>query len=179
MTSVGGPGGGSQDEKPAADAPGWALPTPDPNSVPLTEAQLAVVEKVAEAQRALGKEEKWRRAFKWDVILGIFGGVGSVLMRPVDAFLAARAEGKARDAEREAEFLVDLSAPKTVAQSEPKDEFHVLAGGPPTREEVYEAEMHPWPHHGMAETIEHNRELRKNPVDAKPPNDRPNTNAEH
>ena len=64
------------------------------------------------------------------------------------------------ESEREAQFLAGAMDP------EPDSEPHFPAGGPPTPEEVHEAEMHPWPHHGMAETIEHNRALRENPADA-------------
>ena len=45
-------------------------------------------------------------------------------------------------------------------------EPHFPAGGPPTPEEVHEAEINPWPHHGMAETIEHNRQLRQEAGDS-------------
>jgi hypothetical protein len=100
-------------------------------------------------------------------------------MRPIDALFASRAGMRARDAEREAQFLAENSVPRTVADKGPDDGPRALAGGPPTREEVYEAEMHPWPHHGMAETIEHNRGLCKNPVDSQPVGDPQDTNAEH
>ncbi len=80
----------------------------------------------------------------------------------IDSALASQAEGRATASEREAQLLIGTS--DSGSDAEP----HVPAGGPPTREEVYEAEMHPWPHHGMAETIKHNRELRKDPGDSGP-----------
>ncbi len=188
MTRNEGPQGASSHDEEPADAPGWGLPSPDPASraharagtddeTPLTAAQREVVEKVAEAQRALGSEARWRRASRWGLLGGIFGGVGGAFSSKLDALLAARAEMRARDAEREAEFLAELSAPRPVADTRPDDQPRALAGGPPTREEVYEAEMHPWLHHGMAETIEHNRALRKDPGDPQPPSDPPATKA--
>lgn len=186
MTSVEDPQGEINHDVEPVDAPGWGLPTPDPKSPtaagkgepPLTEVQREVIDKIAEAQRALGSEEKWRRASRWDLLGGIFS-VGGVLSSKIDSLLASFAEMRARDAEREAEFLAETSVPRTVAESGPDEEPHALAGGPPTREEIYEAEMHPWPHHGMAETIEHLRGLRKDPVDPQPQSEPPDTKAEH
>jgi len=189
VTSVEGPQSGINHDDEPVDAPGWGLPTPDPKSIspagatgkgepPLTEVQREVIEKVAEAQRALGSEEKWRKASRWDLLGGIFS-VGGVLTSKIDALLASRAEMRARDAEREAQFLAETSVPRTVADTGPDEEPRALAGGPPSREEIYEAEMHPWLHHGMAETIEHNRGLRKDPVDPQPQGDPPDTEAEH
>lgn len=170
VTSVEGPTGGINHDGERADGPGWALPTPGPWP-PLTEVQREVIEEIAEAQHEHGKADKWRRAFKWDLLGGTFGA----LMRPIDAFLASRAQMRARDAEREAQFLAESSVPKTVADPVDDGEPRALAGGPPTREEVYEAEMHPWRHHGMAETIEHNRGLRNDPGDAQPRSEPPDT----
>ena len=187
MTSVEGPQDGINHDDEPVDTPGWGLPTPDPKSSPragatgkgnppLTELQREVIEKIAEAQRALGKEEKWRKASRWDLLGGFFG-VGGVLMSKIDALLASRAEMRARDAEREAQFMAEASRPRTVPDAAPDEEPRALAGGPPTRDEIYEAEMHPWLHHGMAETIEHNRGLREDPVDPQPQSDPPDTKA--
>lgn len=188
MTGVEDPPGRMNHDDEPVDAPGWGLPTPDPKSIvpagatgedepPLTEMQREVIEKIAEAQRALRKEEKWRKASRWDLLGGIFGA-GGVLTSTIDSLLASRAEGRAREAEREAQFLAEASVPRTVADTGPDEEPHAPAGGPPTREEIYDAEMHPWLHHGMAETIEHNRGLRKDPVDPQPQSDPPDTKAE-
>lgn len=190
MTSVEGPQGGINHDDEPVDAPGWGLPTPDPKSIspagatgkgesPLTEVQREVIEKVAEAQRALGSEEKWRKASRWDLLGGILS-VGGVFASKIDSLLALRAEMRARDAEREAQFLAETSRPRTVADTAgPDEEPRALAGGPPTREEIYAAEMHPWLHHGMAETIEHNRGLRKDSVDPEPQCDPPDAKGEH
>jgi hypothetical protein len=186
VTGVDGAQGGINHDDEAVDAPGWGLPTPDPTSIspggaagepPLTEVQREVIEKVAEAQRELGKEEKWRKASRWDLLGGIFS-VGGVFTSKIDSFLASRAEMRARDAEREARFLAETAVPRPVAETRHDEASRALAGGPPTREEIYEAEMHPWPHHGMADTIEHHRGLRKDPVDPPPKSDPPDTIAE-
>jgi hypothetical protein len=184
MTSAESPESGSNHNDEAVDAPGWGLPSSDPKSVapaaatgehepPLTELQREVVADVAEAQRELGKEEKWRKTSRWDLLGGLFG-VGGVLASKIDSLLASNAEMRATDAEREARFLAGTTDPRPDATPPP----HVPAGGPPTRDEIYEAEMHPWPHHGMAETIEHNRGLREDPADSQPQSDPPDTNAE-
>ena len=166
-----------------ADAPGWGLPT-EPESAapgaaagehepPLTELQREVVADVAEAQRQLTKSAKWRRASRWDLLGGLFG-VGGVFASKMDTLLASNAEMRATDAEREAQFLAGTTQPKPDATPPPR----VLTGGPPTRDEIYEAEMHPWPHHGMAETIEHNRELREDRSETRPQGDPPDAKAE-
>jgi hypothetical protein len=90
VTSVEGPQGGiNDDDDEPVDAPGLALPTRDPKSragatgegePPLTEVQREVIAKMAEAQRAFGKEDQWRKAFKWDLLGGIFG-IGAALTR--------------------------------------------------------------------------------------------------
>lgn len=184
MTIAESPESGSDHNDGAVDPPGWGLPSSDPKSVApaaatgghepaLTELQREIVAEVAEAQRELGKEEKWRKASRWDLLGGLFG-VGGMLASKIDSLFASNAEMRADDAEREAQFLAGATDPKPDAEAQP----HVLAGGPPTREEIYEAELHPWPHHGMAETIEHNRGLREDPGDSQPQSDPPGANAE-
>jgi hypothetical protein len=188
MTSAESPESGSNHNDEAVDAPGWGLPSSDPKSVgpaaatgehepPLTELQREVMADVAEAQRELDKEAKWRKAFRWDLLGGLFG-IGGMLASKIDSLLASNAEMRATDAEREAQFLASTTDHRPDAEPQPQPQPHVLAGGPPTREEIYEAEMHPWPHHGMAETIEHNRGLREDPGDSQPKSDPPDTNAE-
>ena len=72
--------------------------------------------------------------------------------------MANRAARQVSESERQAEFLVGTLNSKPLGE-----ELNVPAGGPPTPEEVHEAEMNPWPHHNMAETIERNRGLRSDP----------------
>jgi hypothetical protein len=120
---------------------------------PLTPLQQAVVDEVAEGQHALGREMRWKRGSGLSLL-----GPGGIVGYEIDSALAARAAKQVSASEREAEFLAGIKNSEA-ADEEP----HVPAGGPPTLEEVHEAEMHPWPHHGMAETIEHNRQLRENP----------------
>jgi hypothetical protein len=171
MTSDEGPEGEVNQHDEADNTPGWGLPSTGPKSVtppgtteddvaPLTEVQREVVDEVSEAQRELGTEERWRKASRRDLLGGGFGG--GMFAGEIDSALASQAERRATASEREAQLLIGTS------DAESDAEPHVPAGGPPTREEVYEAEMHPWPHHGMAETIEHNRELREAPGDSGP-----------
>jgi hypothetical protein len=115
-----------------------------------------VVNEVTEGQRALGDEMRLSKRSRVSLFGGYGGGlVGSV----VDSVLASHAAKRVSESELEAQFLAGATG--AVSDAEP----HFPAGGPPTPEEVHEAEMHPWPHHGMAETIEHNRALRQNPAD--------------
>ncbi len=153
MTSVEGPDGEVNLNDETDDTPGWGLPSTDPkamappgatgdNDVPLTEVQREVVDEVTEAQRELGTEERWRRASTRDLLGGGFGG--GMFAGEIDSALASQAERRATASEREAQLLVGTS------DSGPDAEPHVPAGGPPTREEIYEAEMHPgrtkgWP----------------------------------
>jgi len=171
MTSVEGPDGEVNQHDEAEDTPGWGLPSTDPKAVaspratgdddaPLTEVQREVIGEVANAQRELGTEERWRKASRRDLLGGGFGD--GMFAGEIDSALASQAERRATASEREAQLLIGTS--DSGSDAEP----HVPAGGPPTREEVYEAEMHPWPHHGMAETIEHDRELREDPGDSGP-----------
>jgi hypothetical protein len=143
------------------DAPGWGLPSPDPavpapvspagdDDAPLTPVQQAVVNEVAEGQRALGHEMRWRRRSAFD----LSGGAGGVLGSVVDNALASQDANQVAASERAAQILAGTVDPG------PDAEPRFPAGGPPTPEEVHEAEMNPWPHHGMAETIEHNRQQR-------------------
>jgi hypothetical protein len=118
---------------------------------PLTALQQAVVNEVAEGQRALGREMRWRRRAGLSLL-----GAGGITGYEIDSALASRTAEQVSASEHEAEFLAGTS--NSVAALE---EPHVPSGGPPTPEEVHEAEMNPWPHHGMAETIEHNRQLRE------------------
>ncbi len=146
------------------DAPGWGLPSQQPDheappkiaggdEAPLTAVQQAVVNEVAEGQRELGREMRFHRWATADLL----GGGDGIVASTIDSALASSAASRVADSEREAEFLAGSMDPAT------DEEPHVPAGGPPTPEEVHEAEMHPWPHHGMAETIEHNRQLRQDP----------------
>jgi hypothetical protein len=144
------------------DAPGWAMPIPGPespdpparagddNNTPLTPLQQAVISEVADGQHALGNEMRWKRRSRLDLLGGIGGGIVGL---GVDSVLASKAARQVSESERAAQFLVDT--PQTGQDAEP----NFPSGGPPTPEEVHDAEMHPWPHHGMAETIEHNRQL--------------------
>jgi hypothetical protein len=143
------------------DAPGWGLPSPDPETpapvslagdddAALTPVQQAVVSEVAEGQRALGHEMQWRRRSALD----LFGGVGGIAGSEVDSVLASQDAKRVAASEREAQILAGTVEPA------PDAEPRFPAGGPPTPEEVHEAEMNPWPHHGMAETIDHNRQQR-------------------
>lgn len=173
MASAESPEDGSNHNDKAVDAPGWAAATGE-HQPPLTDVQREVVDKVAEAQRELGRAEKWRKASRWDLLGGLFGGLFGGLASKLDSLRASNAEMRATDAEREALFLATSTDPGPDAEPQP----HVPAGGPPTREEIYEAEMHPWPHHGMAETIEHNRGLREDPGGSEPRSDSRDANAE-
>ncbi len=145
------------------DAPGWAPPKPQPapqpessgppaasDDAPLTPLQQAVVEEVTEGQRALGREMRWKRRAG----LSLFEG-GGVIGNSIDNAVANRAAKQVSESERQAAFLVGTLNSKPLGE-----ELHVPAGGPPTPDEVHEAEMNPWPHHNMAETIERNRGLR-------------------
>jgi hypothetical protein len=153
------------------DAPGWgsapapgatAFAPPGPpgppgvDDAPLTPLQQAVVDEVAKGQHALGIEERWARRSSIALDGGLYndGLGGSFTNAAVDNLLAQHADDQIDDAQRAAELAAAQSA--APAGADP----HFPAGGPPTPEEIHEAEMHPWPHHGMAETIEHNRELR-------------------
>jgi hypothetical protein len=158
-------GQGGTDER--ADAPGWGLPSSgeEPqvqasvpqaagdDDAPLTTLQQAVVEEVSEGQRALGHEMRWRRRAGLSFLEG-----GGITGNTIDSDLASRAARQVSDSERQAEFLVGTLNSKPLGE-----ELHVPKGGPPTPEEVHEAEMNPWPHHNMAETIERNRHLRSTP----------------
>jgi hypothetical protein len=150
------------------DAPGWGLPSPDPETpapvslagdddAALTPVQQAVVSEVAEGQRALGHEMQWRRRSTFDLFGG--GGVG-VAGSVVDSALASQDAKRVAASERNAQILAGPVEPGLDAEP------HFPAGGPPTPEEVHEAEINPWPHHGMAETIEHNRQLRQEAGDS-------------
>jgi hypothetical protein len=114
------------------------------NFPPLTEAQQEVVDDVTHAQREVGGElrrSKWRA---WR----LRGGA--------EEAMAESDEERATADEELADLRASVGEPKApVAADAP-----VLTGGPPTTEEVRDAEMNPWRGHGMAETIEHNRELR-------------------
>jgi len=143
------------------DEPGWGLPSIEPaptpvaspssdaqpgaDDAPLTPIQQAVVSEVAQGQRALGRQMRWARRSGWE---------RPSLLSVVDSGLSAGAAREVSESERAAEFLVGPPKPGSDVI------LHVPAGGPPTPEEVHEAEMNPWPHHGMAETIERNRRLR-------------------
>jgi len=154
-------GQSQNDEGP--DGPGWGLPRPQtalqPQSAapsapsgddaPLTPLQQAVVEQVTEGQRALKREVRWRRRG----VLSFFEG-GGITGNVIDNAVADRAGRQVTEAERQAEFLAGDLNSKPLGE-----ELRVPAGGPPTPEEVHEAEMNPWPHHNMAETIERNRGL--------------------
>jgi hypothetical protein len=149
----------------ADDAPGWGLPSPDPetpapasraaddDAAALTPVQQAVVNEVAAGQRELGHEMRWRRRSALDLFAG--GGGGGVLGSVVDSAFASQDAKQVAASERDAQILAGTVEPG------PDADPHFPAGGPPTPEEVHEAEMNPWPHHGMAETIEHNRQLRQ------------------
>jgi hypothetical protein len=159
MTDDEGSGGAAKDTH-GDDAPGWGLPAPQPestapaaagdDSAPLTPIQQAVVSEVAEGQRALGNEMRWKRRSRLDLLGGFGGGIVGL---GVDSVLASKAASQVSESELAAQLLVGAS--DTDHEAEP----YLPSGGPPTPEEVHEAEMHPWPHHGMAETIEHNRQL--------------------
>jgi hypothetical protein len=162
-----------------ADPPGWGLPNsgteqqaqssvqPHASSqpqasveqgtgdddAPLTTLQQAVVEEVTEGQRALGREMRWRRRAGLSFLEG-----GGIIGNTIDSAVASRAARQVSDSERQAEFLVGTLNSKPLGE-----DLHVPAGGPPTPEEVHEAEMNPWPRHNMAETIERNRHLRSSP----------------
>jgi hypothetical protein len=138
----------------------WRLPSaPEPvgksgemgdATAPLTEMQRDVVDEVERAQHEVRRGKWWRTAAKWS-------------FRNSAAFseVAAQADNVATAYEHQAESLVE---PKVIPPPP-----HVLSGGPATPAETYEAEMHPWPHHGMAETIERNRGLRNGESDPTPP----------
>jgi hypothetical protein len=174
---------GSEGSSKSDGAPGWGLPSPEPGSntsasttearstgqqdAPLTPLQQAVVEEVAEGQRALGREMRWSRASRWQPF-----SPGGVIGSSIDSALASRAARDVGESERRAEFLAGPPVPGS------DEVLHVPAGGPPTPDEVHEAEMHPWPHHGMADTIERNRQLRGNPAgvaDGDPPPEPPSS----
>ena len=147
------------------------------DDAPLTDVQREIVGKVADAQDQLGRAERWRRgASSGGLFTGGWGG--GLLASGIDSLLATHAEAQVDALDGEAQHLADLAAvgigdggggsrsgggggsgsgkslPGTAAVP------RVPAGGPPTPEEVREAELHPWPRHGMAETIERNRGLR-------------------
>lgn len=151
--------------------PGFALPheivppAPEPTNVdlgagpdsdrdpeaPLTEMQQAVVDHISDAQQQLGKAERLADSPGW----GLWGsGVGSgYVLGAIDRDLHMGRVSREDDA---ALFLAEQA--KAADSGPPR---HIVPdGGPPTPEEVHEAEMNPWPHHNMAETIEHNRQLR-------------------
>jgi hypothetical protein len=114
------------------------------------------VNEVAEGQRALGHEMRWSRRSTLD----LFEGTGGVTASVIDSALASEDAKRVAESERETQFMA--GALDSVHDPEP----HFPAGGPPTPEEVHEAEMNPWPHHGMSETIERNRQLRQQAGDS-------------
>lgn len=116
---------------------------------PLTPMQQAVVDEVSRGQEALGHEMFWRRLGTADLVTGGIGGWA------VDNAIGDISASAVAESNRAASSLA-----VTLGSQPLGEELHVPAGGPPTPEEVHEAEMNPWPHHNMAETIEHNRQLR-------------------
>ena len=94
----------------SGDAPGWGLPSPDPDTpapvsragdddAALTPVQQAVVSEVAEGQRALGHEMQWRRRSTLDLFAGGGGGVAGYL---VDSALASQDANGVAASERDA-----------------------------------------------------------------------------
>src|ERR1700733_161952 len=98
MTNDEGSGGPTMDSH-ADDGPGWGLPAPQldstsppvaagDDSAPLTPIQQAVVSEVAEGQRALGNEMRWKRRSRLDLLGGFGGGIVGL---GVDSVLASKA----------------------------------------------------------------------------------------
>jgi hypothetical protein len=126
-------------------------PEGNPEETPLTETQQAIVDHISDAQQQLRKAER----FSNTPGLGPWGtgvGAGSVL----GAFERGLHMNRVSDEDDAALFLAE----QTHSGDSGSPRHIVPDGGPPTPEEVHEAEMNPWPHHNMAETIEHNRQLR-------------------
>lgn len=170
MADLGGPGQPEADpsrswaDVPEATHPGIATAAQGQTTddAPLTPLQEAVVEQVTEGQAALGDEMRHERQARFAFGSRYGGGtIGAVF----DDMLAMRDAGKVSESEDAAQLLAGLAG----GSDEP---IHCPAGGPPTPEEVHAAEMNPWPHHSMAETIERNRALRAStavPEGAVPP----------
>jgi hypothetical protein len=128
-----------------------SAPQSDSEETPLTETQQAVVDHISGAQQQLGKADRFRNTPG----LGLWGsGVGAgFVLGAIDRDLHMH---RVSDEDDAALFLAE----QTHAGDSGSPRHVVPDGGPPTPEEVHEAEMNPWPHHNMAETIEHNRQLR-------------------
>ena len=133
------------------DANTGSAPESDSEDGPLTATQQAVVDHISDAQHQLGKAYRFTNAPGW----GLWGGgIGSgALLGAIDRDLHM---DRVSDEDDAAQFLAEQAQ---AGDSGPPRHI-VPEGGPPTREEVHEAEMNPWPHHNMAETIEHNRQQR-------------------
>jgi hypothetical protein len=120
----------------------------------LTPLQEAVVQDIAQGQHELKSADRFDRPLRLypDGIGLAGGGMLGALGRAVGAEKMQRVS----DSDDEALFLAQQAG-----DADPVSLRHVVPdGGPPTAEEVHEAEMNPWPHHNMAETIEHNRQMR-------------------
>jgi hypothetical protein len=116
--------------------------------------QQAVIDHISKAQHQLGRTERLTRASRW----GLWGtGLGaSSVFGASDRGGADLHMQRVSEEDDEALFLAEQTH-----ADDPSGPRHIVPeGGPPTPEEVHEAEMNPWPHHNMAETIEHNRQLR-------------------
>jgi hypothetical protein len=122
--------------------------------MPLTEMQRTVIDEVEKAQHEVRRAGWWRRLAKWTPSTGI-----------IDREVATEADGIATAYELQAQSLVE----PPISKSEPAP--HVISGGPATTDEIYEAEMHPWPEHGMADTIERNRGLLQDQSESNVTND--------
>jgi hypothetical protein len=127
--------------------------------------QQAVVQDIAQGQQELKSAERFDRPSTWNV--NQFGLEGAGLMGALGRAVTAEKMQAVSDSDDEALFLAEQAR-----GGEPDSSRHVVPdGGPPTPEEVHEAEMNPWPHHNMAETIEHNRQMRAGSPDSADPTD--------
>jgi hypothetical protein len=167
------------DDDQADSAPGFALPNsvqplPPPGAIegagasdgataddaPLTPLQEAVVQDIAQGQHELKSAERFDHRLRWNA--GGFGLAGSGMLGSLGRAVGAEKMQAVSESDDEALFLAEQASGGDADSSR-----HVVPdGGPPTPEEVHEAEMNPWPHHNMAETIEHNRQIRAGSPDS-------------
>jgi hypothetical protein len=130
------------------------------DDAPLTPLQEAVVQDIAQGQHELKSAERFDRPMRWNP--EGFGLAGAGMFGALGRAVGGEKMQAVSESDDEALFLAEQAR-----GGDPDSSRHVVPdGGPPTPEEVHEAEMNPWPHHNMAETIEHNRQMRAGSSDS-------------
>jgi hypothetical protein len=158
-------GGGAGDAAGTGDSAGVGDAVGTSDDAPLTPLQEAVVQDIAQGQHELQSAERFDHPLRWNQ--AGFGLAGGGMFGALGRAVGAEKMQAVSDSDDEALFLAQQAR-----GGDPASSRHVVPdGGPPTPEEVHQAEMNPWPHHNMAETIEHNRQMRAGSSDPADPTD--------